>query len=265
MSGKERFIKTIAAKHPEASKEMLELAWHLHNFDKAKMYSEILGCCNSYADIASKAIRKMLAVCDIDAQKAVNAAFIRALFPFTNLEKKGVPHSVVYHVKKILEDKDVLAERQAHKKLQQMNNEVPIVRTIKQSHYLLVAEGADVEKLIKLRQMAAGLGITATVSEVIIPIKKGDMAKHYSLDTLHKLQRRSGIQRNNQIRIQFLPNHSETGRLIKVPTLPLSTEKSLLDVLKSKLQISLTPYKYSKRMRHYSETVILKEISTTKR
>lgn len=59
MSGKERFIKTIAAKHPEASKEMLELAWHLHNFDKAKMYSEILG----FATVMQTSLLKPYARC----------------------------------------------------------------------------------------------------------------------------------------------------------------------------------------------------------
>mgnify|MGYP000151178387 FL=1 len=68
ISGKERFINMIAAKHPEASKEMLELAWHFHSLDKAKRYSGILGCCNSYADIASKAIREMFVEGDIDIQ-----------------------------------------------------------------------------------------------------------------------------------------------------------------------------------------------------
>ena len=103
MSGKERFINMIAVKHPEESKEMLELAWHFHSLDKAKRYSEILGCCNSYADIASKAICEMFVAGDIDSQKAVNTVFIKALLPFTNLEREGIPHSVVYHIKKVLE------------------------------------------------------------------------------------------------------------------------------------------------------------------
>ena len=127
ISGKERFIHTIAAKHPEESKEMFELAWHFHSLDKAKRYSEILGRCNSYADIASKAIREMFVEGDIDNQKAVNAAFIDALLPFTHLERKGVPHSVVYHIKKVLEDKDVLAERRARKLLQQNDKELVLL------------------------------------------------------------------------------------------------------------------------------------------
>lgn len=48
---------------------------------------------------------------DIDAQKTVNVAFIGVLLPFTNLERKDVPHSVVYHIKKILDDKEVQKER----------------------------------------------------------------------------------------------------------------------------------------------------------
>ncbi len=249
ISGKERFIHTIAAKHPEESKEMFELAWHFHSLDKAKRYSEILGRCNSYADIASKAIREMFVEGDIDNQKAVNAAFIDALLPFTHLERKGVPHSVVYHIKKVLEDKDVLAERRARKLLQQNDKELQIGKntaTVKQSHYLLVAEDVDVNKLMQLSQFAANLGVKAMVSEVIIPMQKGDTAEHRGLDASHMLKCRLGIRRNGFIRVQLVPVYSETSKWISLHVLPLSTGIPL-DVSKRKFQIS-RPYEYKVRM-----------------
>ena len=264
ISGKERFINMIAAKHPEESKEMLELAWHFHSLDKAKMYSEILGCCNSYADIASKAIREMFVEGDIDSQKAVNTIFINALLPFTNLEREGVPHSVVYHIKKVLEDKDVLADRQARKERQQQDKEIrtgntPV--TVRPSHYLLTAEDVDLEKLMQLQQMAIQLGVKVTVSEVIIPTQKGGIPKHYRLDASHKLKRRIEIHRNDLIRI-FVPDASETNKLITVPILPLSTGVSLSDISKKNLQIAVTQYKHNERMRHHPGTVIIRQIST---
>lgn len=265
ISGKERFINMIAAKHPEESKEMLELAWHFHSLDKAKMYSEILGCCNSYADIASKAIREMFVEGDIDSQKAVNTVFIKVLLPFTNLEREGVPHSVVYHIKKVLEDKDVLAERRTRKERQQTDKEIrtrntPV--TVHPSHYLLTAEDVDLDKLMQLQQMAIRLGVKATVSEVIIPAQKGDIPKHYRLDASHKLKRRIEIHRNDLIRIQLVPDNLETSKLITVPILPLSTGVSLSDISKRKLQISVTPYKHNGRMLHHPGTVIIRQIST---
>ena len=265
ISGKERFINMIAAKHPEESKEMLELAWHFHSMDKAKRYNEILGCCNSYADIASKAIREMFVEGDIDSQKAVNTIFIKALLPFTNLERDGVPHSVVYHIKKVLEDKDVLAERRTRKERQQMDNEIrtgntPV--TVHSSHYLLTAEDVDLDKLMQLQQMAIQLGVKATVSEVIIPAQKGDISKHYRLAASHKLKRRIDVHRNDLFRIQFVPDASETKKLITVPILPLSTEVSLSDISKRELQISVKPYKHNGRMLHHPGTVIIRQIST---
>lgn len=220
ISGKERYIRTIVAKHPDESKEMLELAWHFHSLDKAKKYSEILGCCNSYADIASKAICEMFVEGDIDDRKAVNTAFIDALLPFTHLERKGVPHSVVYHIKKVLEDKDVLAERRARKLLRQKGKEEMQIGkttvTVKQSHYLLVAEDVDVNKLMQLSQIAANLGVKAIVSEVIIPKQKGNTAEHRVLDASHMLKCRLGSRKNGLIRVQLVPVYPEASKWISL-------------------------------------------------
>ena len=81
--------------------------------EKTKHYIRLLGTCNSNADIAWKAIREMYVASDIDGIKAKNKRFIKALLPFTCLDREGNPHSIAYHIRAMLDDPQVKAERQA--------------------------------------------------------------------------------------------------------------------------------------------------------
>lgn len=106
------FIHQMGQRHPEASGELLELAWHLHSVEKAESYARELRECGSYADIANKVIREMYVNGDIDARKACGARFIESLLPFACMDRKPKAHSVAYHVRNMLREKEVIAARQ---------------------------------------------------------------------------------------------------------------------------------------------------------
>lgn len=108
---KEEYKKLLQQHYPGEPDEVLELAWHFHGVEKAKKYIELLAVCNHSADVARKAIYQMYVSCDVDAIKAVSEKFITALLPFTCMEKSVKPHSLVYHVRKMLDDDTVRAER----------------------------------------------------------------------------------------------------------------------------------------------------------
>lgn len=112
---KDKFKEALRGQYPQESEEVLELAWHLHDIQVAKQYIAILTTCNENADVATKAIRAMYVSDTIDRRKALSEVFIRALLPFTCMSKTPVPHSVVYHVRKMLDDEAVKAERKAMK------------------------------------------------------------------------------------------------------------------------------------------------------
>ena len=106
------FIHQMGQRHPEASGELLELAWHLHSVEKAESYARELRECGSYADIANKVIREMYVNGDIDARKACGARFIESLLPFVCMDREPKAHSVAYHVRNMLREKEVIAARQ---------------------------------------------------------------------------------------------------------------------------------------------------------
>ncbi len=108
---KDKYIKSLRERYPEEPDEVLELAWRFHGVEKAREYVEVLNGCNSYADVANKAIRQMYVSGDIDSITAVSEKFIALLLPFTCMGKQGKPHSVTYHVRKMLDDDKVKAER----------------------------------------------------------------------------------------------------------------------------------------------------------
>lgn len=108
---KDKYIKSFREHYPEEPDEVLELAWHFHGVEKAREYVEVLNSCNSYADVVNKAIRQMYVSGDIDSITAVSEKFIALLLPFTCMGKQGKPHSVAYHVRKMLENDTVKVER----------------------------------------------------------------------------------------------------------------------------------------------------------
>ena len=107
------YLKRLRLRFPEEPDTVLELGWHFHDMEKTKHYIRLLGTCNSNADIAWKAIREMYVAGDIDGIKAKNKRFIKALLPFTCLDREGNPHSIAYHIRAMLDDPQVKAERQA--------------------------------------------------------------------------------------------------------------------------------------------------------
>lgn len=74
---------------------------------------KLLKTCNRNADLSTKVVRTMYVACDIDSVQAISAEFIAALLPFTCMEKSANPHSVAYHMRKMLDDDAVKAERRA--------------------------------------------------------------------------------------------------------------------------------------------------------
>lgn len=105
------YLKRLRLRFPEEPDTVLELDWHFHDMEKTKHYIRLLGTCNSNADIAWKAIREMYVAGDIDGIKAKNKRFIKALLPFTCLDREGNPHSIAYHIRAMLDDPQVKKSR----------------------------------------------------------------------------------------------------------------------------------------------------------
>lgn len=113
MNKKEEYKNSLQSHYPDEPDRVLELAWHFHSMEKAKKYIKLLGICNRNADLSTKVVRAMYVACDIDSVQAVSEKFIVALLPFTCMEKSANPHSVAYHIRKMLDDDVVKAERRA--------------------------------------------------------------------------------------------------------------------------------------------------------
>lgn len=113
---KEEYKKSLQDSYPNESDDVLELAWHFHSVEKAKKYIGLLETCTRNADLATKVIRVMYVACDVDSLKAVSEKFITTLLPFTCMEKNANPHSVAYHIRKMLDDNEVKNERKVEEK-----------------------------------------------------------------------------------------------------------------------------------------------------
>lgn len=107
------YLERLRQRYPGEPDTVLELEWHLHDMEKTKRYIQLLETCNTNADIARKAVREMYVAGDIDEIKAKSRNFISALLPFPCLAKEGKTHSIAYHIKAMLDDPEVRAERRA--------------------------------------------------------------------------------------------------------------------------------------------------------
>lgn len=111
MTNKEKYIADLRSQYAEEPEEFLELCWVLHDYDKARGYADLLATCTSYADIAQKVIRPMYVGGDIDDIRARSEKFLSLLIPLACLGIVGNSHAAVYHVRQMLDDADVRAER----------------------------------------------------------------------------------------------------------------------------------------------------------
>ena len=112
MINKDRYIAELRAQHPELPQEFFDFCAVIPDYDKAMHYTDLLGTCSTYADIARKVIRPMYVSGDIDDVRAKSEKFLALLLPLACLSVKGKPHSALYHVKKIIDDKAVKDERE---------------------------------------------------------------------------------------------------------------------------------------------------------
>lgn len=123
MNKKEEYKKSLRSHYPDEPDNVLELVWHFHSVEKARKYIKLLGTCNRNADLSTKVVRTMYVACDIDSVQAVSEKFITALLPFTCMEKSANPHSVAYHIRKMLDDDAVKVERRAtEERIRQANS-----------------------------------------------------------------------------------------------------------------------------------------------
>ena len=111
MTNNEKYIAGLRAQHPELPQEFFDFCAVIPDFDKALHYSDLLGTCSTYADIAQKVIRPMYVSGDIDDVRARSEKFLALLLPLARLSIVGNPHAAVFHVKKIIDDDDVKEER----------------------------------------------------------------------------------------------------------------------------------------------------------
>lgn len=112
MTNKDKYIAMLHAQHPDMPQEFLDFCTVFCDYDKTRHYADLLSTCTTYADIAEKVIRPMYVSGDIDSVKAKSEKFLKLLLPLACLEVEGTPHAAVYHVKKIIDDKDVREERE---------------------------------------------------------------------------------------------------------------------------------------------------------
>lgn len=110
---KEEYKQSLKRSYPDEPDGVLELAWYLHNMEKAKQYISQLMTCNTYMDVATKVIRPMYTSCDIDSVLALKESFLSVLLPFTAMDKAWNAHSATYHIRKMLDNDLVKAERRA--------------------------------------------------------------------------------------------------------------------------------------------------------
>lgn len=112
MAGKVAYLNKLRSLHPELSDELLELAWHLQDVEKAQQYDAILNTCTSYSEIVERVLHPMYVLGEVDELKAKKEAFLDLLVSFACLEKPGNGHAAVHHVKQMLDDPKVKKERQ---------------------------------------------------------------------------------------------------------------------------------------------------------
>lgn len=155
------YLKRLRLRFPEEPDTVLELDWHFHDMEKTKHYIRLLETCNSNADIAWKAIREMYVAGDIDGIKAKNKRFIKALLPFTCLDREGNPHSIAYHIRAMLDDPQVKAERQTFqakpKQIKESRDQQPAQALPKRDNGIIIQimpDKSNEEFLQKLLELA---------------------------------------------------------------------------------------------------------------
>lgn len=112
MTSRTAYIEKQSCLYPDLSGELLELAWHLQDVQKARQYGELLNTCTSYSEIVERVLHPMYVLGEVDALKAKKEAFLDLLVSFACLEKPGNGHAAVHHVKQMLDDPKVKKERQ---------------------------------------------------------------------------------------------------------------------------------------------------------
>ena len=112
MAGKVEYLDKQRSLHPELSEELLELAWHLQDVEKAQQYGAILNTCTSYSEIVERVLHPMYVCGEVNALKAKKESFLDSLVTLACLEKPGNGHAAVHHVKQMLDDPKIKKERQ---------------------------------------------------------------------------------------------------------------------------------------------------------
>lgn len=129
MTSRTAYIEKQRSLYPDLSGELLELAWHLQDVQKAQQYGELLNTCTSYSEIVERVLHPMYVLGEVDALKAKKEAFLDLLVSFACLEKPGNGHAAVHHVKQMLDDPKVKKERQ------QFEENCKMRRWLSQSRY----------------------------------------------------------------------------------------------------------------------------------
>lgn len=111
MTYRDTYMEKLRQEHPGRPDGWYELAWRFRSPEKAELYGGLLAACNVNADIAGTVVRRMYVSGDIDIQTALSEKFIRLLLSLTCMDRSSKPHSVAYHIRKMLRDDEVRAER----------------------------------------------------------------------------------------------------------------------------------------------------------
>lgn len=73
---KEEYKQSLLRRYPGKDEKTCELAWYFHSMEKVQHYISLLAQCNSYGEVANKAVRTMYVSGDICSDVAVKEAFV---------------------------------------------------------------------------------------------------------------------------------------------------------------------------------------------
>ncbi len=203
---KEEYKKSLQNHYPDEPDNVLELIWYFHSVEKARKYIKLLETCNRNADLSTKVVRTMYVACDIDSVQAVSEKFITALLPFTCMEKSANPHSVAYHIRKMLDDDAVKAERRAtEERIRQVNSaRLPVAtssRTVNVTIQMTFPIN-DEESLRKIMQFVSQFNVPLVKVEEDSVSEFGDTStaiepiiEFFTLKSCHSLHRKQNLYR----------------------------------------------------------------------
>lgn len=98
---------------------------YIFDKEKALHYIEVLAECYNYTEIAHKVILPLYMDGTIDDATATRSDFIQTLLPLSSLPRSAKAHSVIYHVRKVLQEKSARQTRNMTQTIRALESFLP--------------------------------------------------------------------------------------------------------------------------------------------